>query len=106
MPLYAATHDPEVLALCKASAAYAFASTYFYDLPTPKTHNGIARGGQCCCNQFPLIFIIGPDMGVEPLLELAKLSGDPIYRQMAGELTSYIGNSQKVCGPASPGTAA
>ena len=48
VPLYAATHDPEVLALCKASAAYAFASTCFYDLPTPKTHNGIARGGQCC----------------------------------------------------------
>ena len=94
VPLYAATHDPEVLALCKASAAYAFAWTYFYDIPAPKTHNGIARGGQCCCNHFPLIFVIGPEMGVEPLLQLAKLSGDPLYQQMAGEMTSYIANSQ------------
>ena len=94
VPLYAATHDPEVLALCKASAAYAFAWTYFYDIPTPKTHNGVARGGQCCCNHFPAIFVIGPEMGMEPLLSLAKVSGDPIYERMAGEMASYIGNSQ------------
>jgi hypothetical protein len=94
VPLYAATHDPDVLALCKASAAYAFAWTYFYDLPAPKTPNGIARGGQCCCNHFPLIFVIGPEMGVEPLLRLAELTGDPLYRRMAGEMTSYIANSQ------------
>jgi hypothetical protein len=94
VPLYAATRDREVLALCKASAAYGFAWTYFYDIPAPKTLDGIARGGQCCCNHFPAIFVIGPEMAMEPLLSLAKLTGDPIYEQMAGEMASYIGNSQ------------
>ncbi len=30
-------------------------------------------------------------------MRLSELSGDPLYAQMAGEMTSYIANSQKHC---------
>ena len=49
VPLYEETRDPEVLAACKAAAAFAISWTYFYDVPIPMTHNGVARGGQICC---------------------------------------------------------
>ena len=76
VPLYAETRDPEVLSLCKAAAAYGIAWTYFYDLPVPKTYVGISRGGQCCCNHYPVIFVIGPALGMDPLLALSKITGD------------------------------
>jgi hypothetical protein len=94
IPLYEATRDPEVLAACKAAAAQGISWTYFYDVPIPMTHNGVARGGQLCCTCTPIIFVIGPGIAVEPLLALSKLTGDSFYRQMAAEMASYIGHSQ------------
>lgn len=94
VPLYEATRDPEVLAACKAAAAYSISWTYLYDVPVPKTHNGVARGGQCCCRCEPIIFVIGPGIAVEPLLAMSRLTADPLYERVALEMISYIGNSQ------------
>ncbi len=93
VPLYAATRDPAVLALCRKAAAFALAWTYWYDLP--KAHNGVARGGQCCrMDDYPLLYPIGPAKGVEPLLALSRATGDPFYRQMAGEMATFLGHWQ------------
>ena len=91
VPLYVATRDPEVLALCQKAAAFAFAWTYFYDLP--HANQGVARGGQCCrMDDYPLLHPIGPVKAIEPVLALAAATGDPLYRTMAAEMASFIGN--------------
>jgi hypothetical protein len=93
VPLYAATHDTEVLSLCKKAAAFGIAWTYFYNLP--HAHNGIARGGQCCrMNDFPLLYPIGPAKGMGPFLELYRLTGDVLFEKMAEETAQFIGNWQ------------
>ena len=93
VPLYAATRDPAVLALCRKAAAFGIAWTYFYDVP--KAHNGIARGGQCCrMDDFPLLYPIGPAKAMTPLLDLYALTGDPLFEQMAAETAAFIGNWQ------------
>ncbi|MBS0661749.1 MAG: hypothetical protein JSR48_00665 [Verrucomicrobia bacterium] len=91
VPLYRATTDAAVLALCQKAAAFAFAWTYFYDLP--KAHRGIARGGQCCrMDDYPLLYPIGPAKAMEPVLALAAATRDPFYDQMADEMAAFIGN--------------
>ena len=91
VPLYVATRDPAVLALCQKAAAFAFAWTYFYELP--HANNGVARGGQCCrTDDYPLLYPIGPVKAIEPVLALAAATGDPLYRTMAAEMASFIGN--------------
>jgi hypothetical protein len=93
VPLYAATRDPQVLALCKKAAAFGMAWTYFYDVP--KAYNGIARGGQCCrMPDFPLLYTIGTAKTMGPLLELFALTGDPLFEKMAAEAAAFIGNWQ------------
>lgn len=93
VPLYLATRDPAHLALCHKAAAFAFAWSYFYDLP--HAHRGIARGGQCCRMQdYPLLYPIGPVKAMEPVLTLARVTGDPFYRKMADEMAAFIGNWQ------------
>jgi hypothetical protein len=93
VPLYAATHDPEVLACCRQAVAFGICWTYFYNLP--KAHKGIARGGQCCrMNDFPLLYPIGPAKGVKPLLELHRLTGDPFAEKMAEESVAFLSNWQ------------
>jgi len=93
VPLYAATRDPAVLALCQKAAAFAFAWTYFYDLP--HANHGVARGGQCCrTDDYPLLYPIGPAKAMEPVLALADLTGDSFYRTMANEMASFIGHWQ------------
>ena len=90
VPLYAATRDPAVLALCRKAAAFAFAWTYFYDLP--HAHRGVARGGQCCrMDDYPLLYPIGPAKAMEPVLALARLTGDPLYATLAAEMAAFIG---------------
>lgn len=92
-PLYAVTRDQSVLALCRKAAAFGIAWTYFYNLP--KAHRGIARGGQCCrMDDTPLLYPIGPAKGMTPLLELHTLTGDPFFKQMAGEAAAFIANWQ------------
>jgi len=94
-PLYGATGDPEVLALCKRAAAFGFIWTYFFDVP--KAHNGIARGGQCCrMPDYPLVYVIGAAKAIEPLLSLAQLTGDSFYQRMAAEMIYFITCYQKV----------
>jgi len=93
VPLYAATREAAVLASCQQAAAFAFAWTYFYDLP--HAHRGIARGGQCCrMDDYPLLYPIGPAKAMEPVLALAAATGDPLYRTMAAEMASFLGNWQ------------
>jgi rhamnogalacturonyl hydrolase YesR len=93
VPLYAETRAPAVLALCQKAAAFAFAWTYFHDLP--HAHKGIARGGQCCrMDDYPLLYPIGPAKAMEPVLALARITGDPFYRKMADEMAAFIGNWQ------------
>ncbi len=93
VPLYVATRSPAVLALCHKAAAFALAWTYFYDLPL--AHRGIARGGQCCrTDDYPLLYPIGPAKAMEPVLTLARVTGDPYYRRMADEMAAFIGNWQ------------
>lgn len=93
VPLYAATRDAEVLALCRKAAAFGILWTYFYDLPN--AHNGIARGGQCCrMPDYPLLYPIGPAKAVEPLLALHAATGDVLFEQMASEMATFIGNYQ------------
>lgn len=93
VPLYAETRSPAVLALSRKAAAFAFAWTYFYDLP--RAHRGIARGGQCCrMEDYPLLYPIGPVKAMEPVLMLARLTGDPFYARMADEMAAFIGNWQ------------
>lgn len=94
VPLYAGTRAPAVLALCQKAAAFAFAWTYFYDVP--HAHKGIARGGQCCrMDDYPLLYPIGPAKAMEPVLALARITGDPFYRMMAAEMAAFIGNWQQ-----------
>ena len=91
VPLYVATRQPAVLALCQKAAAFAFAWTYFYDLP--HANQGVARGGQCCrMDDYPLLYPIGPAKAMEPVLALAAVTGDPLYRTMAAEMAAFIGN--------------
>ena len=91
VPLYVATHQPAVLALCQKAAAFAFAWTYFYDLP--HANKGVARGGQCCrMDDYPLLYPIGPAKAMEPVLALAAATGDPFYRTMAAEMAAFIGH--------------
>ena len=93
VPLYVATRDPAHLALCHKAAAFAFAWSYFYDLP--HAHRGIARGGQCCrMKDYPLLYPIGPAKAMEPTLTLARVTGDAFYRKMADEMAAFIGNWQ------------
>ena len=93
VPLYVATRDPAILALCKKATAFGLAWTYFYDVP--KANNGIARGGQCCrMDDFPLLYPIGPAKAMTPLLDLHTLTGDPLFEQMAAETAAFIGNWQ------------
>ena len=93
VPLFAATRNPDVLALCKKAAAFGISWTYFYNVP--KAHNGIARGGQCCrMDDFPLLYPIGPAKAMEPLLSLAAAAGDSFFEQMAAETAAFIGNWQ------------
>lgn len=92
VPLYAATCEPKILALCKKAAAYGIAWTYFYDLP--KANLGVARGGQCCRTDIPLLYVVGPAKGMEPLLALAKVCGDPFFEQIAGEAAAFISHWQ------------
>ena len=83
--LYDSTRDPATLSLCRRCAAYTFTWTYFYDLPTG--FKGHTRGGPIC--RMPDFRIIYPGAGAEavrPLLRLSRLSGDPLYRQMAREM--------------------
>jgi hypothetical protein len=93
VPLFVETRRPDFLALCHQAAAFAFAWTYFYDLPL--AHRGIARGGQCCrMDDFPLLYPIGPAKAMDPVLTLARETGDPFYRRMADEMAAFIGNWQ------------
>jgi hypothetical protein len=92
VPLYAVTRDPAVLGLCKQAAAFGIAWTYFYDLP--KAPNGVARGGQCCRDDIPLLYPIGPAKAITPLLDLFALTGDPWFETMARESAAFIGNWQ------------
>ncbi|MFI5358344.1 MAG: hypothetical protein ACHQ4G_13515, partial [Opitutales bacterium] len=93
VPLYEATRSPTVLTLCQKAAGFAFAWTYFYDLP--HAHRGIARGGQCCrMADYPLLYPIGPAKAMEPVLVLARLTGDPLYARMADEMAAFLGNWQ------------
>jgi hypothetical protein len=93
VPLYDATRDPAILALCRKTAAFGIAWTYFYDVP--KAHNGIARGGQCCrMNDFPLLYPIGSAKSMGPLLELYVLTGDQLFKTVASEAAAFIGNWQ------------
>jgi hypothetical protein len=93
VPLYGATRDPAVLALCRRAAAYGIAWTYFYDVP--RAHNGVARGGQCCrMDDFPLLYPIGTAKGMGPLLELYALTGDPLFERFAAEGAAFIGSWQ------------
>ena len=93
VPLYVATRDPAHLALCQKAAAFAFAWNYFYDLP--HAHRGIARGGQCCrMPDYPLLYPIGPVKAMEPVLTLARVTGDAFYQRMADEMAAFIGNWQ------------
>lgn len=93
VPLYVETRRPAVLALCQQAAAFAFGWTYFYDLP--HAHRGIARGGQCCrMDDYPLLYPIGPAKAMEPVLALAQVTGDPLYRKMADEMAAFLGHWQ------------
>ena len=93
VPLYAATREPAVLALCRKAAAFGIAWTYFYNVPN--AHNGVARGGQCCrMDDFPLLYPIGPAKAMTPLLELHALTGDPLFEKMAEETAAFIANWQ------------
>ena len=93
VPLYAETREPAFLALCQKAAAFAFAWTYFYDLP--HANRGVARGGQCCrMDDYPLLYPIGPAKAMEPVLALARLTGDPLYATMAAEMAAFIGHWQ------------
>ena len=92
-PLYEATREPWVLALCQKAVAFGLCWTYFYDLPT--AYRGVARGGQACrMPDFPLLYPIGPAKAVEPLLRLARATGDEFYERMAGEMVGFIGHYQ------------
>jgi hypothetical protein len=55
---------------------------------------GIARGGQCCRTDIPLLYPVGPAKGIGPFLELAKASGDLFFEQMAAETAAFISNWQ------------
>ena len=93
VPLYVARRQPMVLALCQQAAAFAFAWTYFYDLP--HANKGVARGGQCCrMDDYPLLYPIGPAKAMEPVLALSVVTGDPLYRTMAAEMAAFIGHWQ------------
>jgi beta-galactosidase len=89
VPLYAASREPSVLALCRKAAAFGIAWTYFYDLP--QAHAGRARGGQCCrMGDFPLLYPIGPAKAMTPLLDLYTLTGDPLFATLAAETAAFI----------------
>ena len=93
VPLYEATGAPWMLALCQKAVAFGLCWTYFYDLPS--AYRGVARGGQACrMPDFPLIYPIGPAKAVEPLLRLARVTGDALYARMAGEMVGFIGQYQ------------
>lgn len=93
VPLYEATHDPQILSLCRKAAAFGISWTYFYDLSN--AYRGIARGGQVCrMPDFPLLYPIGPAKAVEPLLRLSRVTGDPFYQRMAREMVSFVASYQ------------
>jgi hypothetical protein len=82
-----------IAGLCRQAAGFAFSWTYFYDVPNG--HRGVTRGGQVCrMPDFPLVYPIGPAKAVDPLLRLAAATGDPFYRQMAGEMVQFIARYQ------------
>jgi hypothetical protein len=87
------SHHPLALRMCKKVAAYAISWIYFYNLP--RSYTAIARGGQVCrMPDFPLLFPGGTAKGVEPLLKLAKLTGDTLYSRMALEMLQFIASHQ------------
>lgn len=100
VPLYEATHDPQVLSLCQKAVAFGLSWTYFFDLPN--AYRGIARGGQACrMPDFPLLYPIGPAKAIEPLLRLSWATGDPFYRRMAREMVNFIASYQ-ISAPGKP----
>jgi hypothetical protein len=92
VPLYQATRDPEILALCLKAAAFVIAWTYFYHLPN--AHNGIARGGQVCRTDIPLLYPIGPAKAVQPFLDLYQVTGDDFLLTMTREMIHFISKWQ------------
>jgi len=93
VPLYDASRDAGVLALCRKAAAFGIAWTYVYDLPW--AHRGVARGGQCCrMPDYPLLYPIGPAKAMGPLLDLHRLTGDGLFVALATEAASFLGNWQ------------
>jgi hypothetical protein len=96
VPYYEVTGDEAVGKLCRQAATWVIMWTYFYDLP--KAHEGIARGGQCCrMPDYPLLYGIGPDKAMKPFLALHRLTGDPLYLQMAGEMAYFIARNLHHC---------
>lgn len=91
--LYDAAPQAWILGLCQKVAAFAFAWTYFFNVPT--AHQGITRGGQVCrMPDFPLIYPIGPSKAIDPLLRLHTATGDPFYKRMASEMVNFIASYQ------------
>lgn len=91
--LYEAAPEDWLLALCQKVAAFAFAWTYFYNVPA--AHHGITRGGQVCrMPDFPLVYPIGPSKAIDPLLRLSATTGDPFYKRMAYEMVNFIASYQ------------
>jgi hypothetical protein len=96
VPYYEATGDAAVGKLCRQAATWVIMWTYFYDLP--KAHEGIARGGQCCrMPDYPLVYPIGPAKAMQPFLTLHRLTGDPLYHQMADEMAYFIARNIHHC---------
>lgn len=92
VPLYRATADPAILRMCHQAAAFALLWTYFFDLPN--AYNGVARGGQVCRTDIPLLYPIGPAKAVPPLLDLYRLTGDELWLTMVREMVHFIANWQ------------
>jgi hypothetical protein len=91
--LYEVAHREWLATLCRQVAGFAFSWTYFYDVP--HGHCGVTRGGQVCrMPDFPLVYPIGPAKAVDPLLRLSAATGDPFFRQMAGEMVQFIARYQ------------
>ena len=93
LELFEHTPDPDVLRWAKHCAAYTALWTYAYDLPNG--HRGVTRGGTCCrMPDFPLIFLGAAAQAVRPLCRFSELTGDSLYRQLAGEMIDCIGRYQ------------
>lgn len=93
VPLYAATRRADLLALCRKAAAFGIAWTYFYNVP--RAHQGVARGGQCCrMDDFPLLYPIGSAKALPLFLDLYALTGDSLFKVLAGEAAAFISSWQ------------